>query len=217
MKESKTNWELVVSIIALVIGFFGWNAANCLGCVSCSGDDDSSGTTSSVVSEPDDVESIPTESEIQAEIEQKSGKRYIENVKVLCTSDYGINYEYSDSAIANTGDYHSHSLIVNCSMFYGKEESMELYLNKEYTEFYSTVALSDAERDLISPHKITIFCDGEAVWSKKYKAGTLPENLYLDVSDVIVLKIVIRNCDTGGSSRSEFIFGDAYFTLAESE
>ncbi len=225
MEEKKINWDkwgVIIAVVSIVIGFFGWNAASCLGCVSCPGNDgDGGGTTSSVVSKPDDVESIPTESEIQAEIEQKSGKRYIENVKVLSVSNpYNCDYKYPELALANTGDTYSHNLLVECDMRGDEEESIELYLNEQYNDFTLTVALSDETRDLSEPHKVTIFCDGKSVWSKQYKSGTLPENLCLDVSGVTVLKFVFTHDGVtywDWTTDCDIIIGDAYFTLAESE
>lgn len=224
MEEKKVNWDkwgVIIAVVSIVIGFFGWNAASCSGCISCSGDGGNDvGITSSVVSKPTTtpVSSEPTESDVTSEIEQKTGKRYIENVNVLGThtDSWALQYSFSDSALANTGDYYSHSLILESCVSSNQECSIELYLNEQFTEFSTTIALSNTTRDLSTTYKVSVYCDGESVWSKKYKAGTLPENLCLDVSGVTVIEIVLSNVGKN-NPYCDIIFGDAYFTFAESE
>ncbi len=220
-KNNKINWELVVAIIALVIGFFGWTAADCMGCNICGSENDgeSIGTTSSVVSIPDEVYSTPTESEVESRIEIKTGRKYIKNVKVLsagCKGDgyEGFEYTFSDSVIANTGNQYTNSLIVNKWLYKGAEAYIELYLNNEYEDFICTVALSDETRDIECRLNVSVLVDNNVVWSRDYKSGTLPENINIDVSNATVLKINI-SYKNGSNDYGEIIFGDAYFTFAE--
>lgn len=155
-------------------------------------------------------------SEIYKEVQEKTGKVWIEDVQVLAYDDGGYNnYSFKDNVLINTGEYVEHALVFDSTDFsYAEFQSLDLYLNKKYKVFDTIVGLSDDTKDTRSKFVVSIQLDGETKSEFVIERGFLPKNINLDLTDVDLMRIKITNdspCLINGSD-TDIVFGNAYFT-----
>lgn len=163
-----------------------------------------------------DSESVDPE-QIYQELEAKATQVWIENVQILdYNNDYfNAEYRFDDEIVINTGDTLKHSLI-----FYSKgylddvSHNIDFYLNKQYSTFSATLALSDETKNTLCDWRIDIVVDNDEVGSFDLKSGSLPQNINIDTSNATLLRIKVhgKKEDSRYYDVAEIVFGDASFT-----
>lgn len=212
-KSGNAAWLFVIGIVALIAMFAGIGLGNL--------DTDK---ITSVLFTPINGDDINTYSEsetvnvddVYSAVQEKTGKVWIEDMQVLAYDGNGRNrYSNEQNILLNTGEYIDHTLVFEANDFYdAKFQTIDFYLNKKYDSFNALLALSDEDKDTRSEYIVSFQLDGETELEFKFERGFLPKDIYLNVTDVDLLRIKITNIKYGkfNSETTDIVLGDAYFT-----
>ncbi len=230
-KNHTNNIMLIIGTLAIVIGLIGIFGK---GFLSDKEEDVVSSDVPPIVSEDVETGDASTDSENEttnnntADIDtpestkpedvKSDDKIWIDQMQVFAY-DSGLNnngsYRLEDVILSNTGDNLNHALVFRAlDVNYGKNvywQSLEYYLNGNYSNFNGTLALSDNSKATKGGYILEIQFDDETTEKYQITNGFVPVELNLDVSSVKIMKIYIV-CTKTGHDHAEIAFGDAFFT-----
>lgn len=225
-KESNNTGRtimLVIGTLAIIIGLMGIFLSSSSD--KQQGEDVSLNVSSIASSDEDPTSSEPIDvSSVYQEVQDKSGKVWIENIQVLDYNDGGSSnnkYDFEESVFTNTGANLNHAVVFRAcdNKFFSKINSqyLDFYLNGEYKSFSATLALLDKYKDTKGEWQLVIKLDEETVQSFSIASGFLPELINLDVSGKSILRIQITNKEgeykgSSGTYETQIAFCDAYFS-----
>ncbi|MBQ6569712.1 MAG: NPCBM/NEW2 domain-containing protein [Clostridia bacterium] len=219
-EKKEINWEKWGVIIAIVFGLLGlFGITLKFGPIKLTSPLDTSSNVTSIESSL--YESQPTEEEINEQIQKKTGKVWIEDMRVLQhqTDDDSMKYDNPSIATDVTGTSYSHNLLLVKDYVGwgwindGDKQTVSYYVNNKYSSFTATVALDENTRDPEESVQLIIYSDGNVAYKKKISGGFVPEEINIDLEGVIKLEIqMVIKC---AYYSCNVIIGDAYFTPAE--
>ncbi|QOH62433.1 stalk domain-containing protein [Paenibacillus polymyxa] len=116
------------------------------------------------------------------------------------TTSLDTQYNSSKKVTDNVGNEHSSYLLMTLYSYSLEENSwqyVEYPLNGKMKMFKAKLGVTDEFKNKGGVAQVTISADGKEIYSKEITPGNLPEDLNLDVSNALKLKIKIERKGSG--------------------
>lgn len=110
-------------------------------------------------------------------------------------SSHKFNIEYDGTYADNIGNTYNSCVEMNVSG-YGSESDAWNYLvfptNGQFDSFKATLALTDDKKNTTSSITFEVYADDVLIYTKNLVAGTMPQNIELDISNAIKVKFKMK-------------------------
>ncbi len=231
--EQSINWEkwgVIVAIIFGLLGLFGisFNCNSCNGFTSCSGYSSSDSVEEDKnLNKSSSEDKVLTDEEIKKEIQEKTGKVWIEDVHVMYShTERGGDYSFVDTDMYNTGEDCTHGFLIRTEILFvekGKGQDIQFFLDSQYDTFSAKIGVPEStSSEVYASMDLLIYVDDNLAYKKTLTPDSFPEDVNIDCKGAQTIKFCTLVHDKFKGKSSAFYYavsyyvliGNAYFTIS---